>query len=458
MKKIASKILISILFLAGLSLLLYPLVANEWNNYRQKRLISNYDQIVAEKEAAGAIDYEAERKLAEDYNRALLPSILPDSFADVQGPEGDASYMSCLNVAENGVMGTVEIPKINIKIPIFHTTEEEVLETAAGHLEGSSLPIGGADTHAVISAHRGLPSAALFTDLDKMEEGDHFLLHVLEDTLSYEIDKISVVKPEDTQDLAVEDGMDFVTLLTCTPYGVNSHRLLVRGHRVPYEEADFADEKIPLSNMSLHTNYLLWVVVGILVTAIFSFFLYRREKKRKVKPSQQPEGQKPGIQEGKSQAEEGSPSVQEGKSQAEEVAPSTLEGKNQAEEEPPGTQEGKSQAEEEPPGTLEGRNQMEERPPSAQEGKSQAEEEPPSTLEGRNQTEEEPPNVQEGSKTPDSQEAGKGAEAEHAGQTSQGQEAEDWAPKGQPLEEDWSLEGQLTEDWAQEGEQPWEGK
>lgn len=279
MKKNAGKILIILLFLAGFSLLLYPLVANEWNNYRQSRLISDYDQTVAELEASGGLDYAAEKEAADNYNQALLPSILPDSFANAEASEEDAAYMSCLNIAGTGVMGTVEIPKINITLPIFHTTSEEVLETAAGHLEGSSLPVGGENTHAVISAHRGLPSAALFTDLDKMEKTDHFLLHVLDDTLCYEVDKISVVEPEETEDLSVEDGMDLVTLLTCTPYGVNSHRLLVRGHRVPYEPEELLDEKIPLSNMSLHTSYLLWVVVGIMITALFSFFLYKREKR-----------------------------------------------------------------------------------------------------------------------------------------------------------------------------------
>ncbi len=283
MKKKTSKIGIVILFLAGFSLLLYPLVANEWNNYRQKRLISDFDQVIAEKEAAGEIDYLREQEAASAYNQSLLPSILPDAFAKVETAQGDDTYMSCLNIAGNGVMGTIEIPKININIPIFHTTDEEVLETAAGHLEGSSLPVGGENTHAVISAHRGLPSAALFTDLDKLEKSDHFLLHILNETLCYEVDKISVVEPEDTHALEVEDGQDLVTLLTCTPYSVNSHRMLVRGHRVPYNQELLADEKIPLGNMSLHTNYLLWVIVGIFITAVFSFILYKKERKLAVK-------------------------------------------------------------------------------------------------------------------------------------------------------------------------------
>ena len=281
MKKKAGNLVIGIIFLAGLSLLLYPFVANQWNNYRQKQLISGYEQVVSDKEAAEGIDYDAERKKAEDYNEALLPCVLPDSFALAESSGVDPVYMNTLNIAGDEMMGSVEIPKINIKIPIYHTTEEDVLHKGAGHLEGSSLPVGGANTHAVISAHRGLPSASLFTDLDQMKVGDHFLLHVLDETLCYEVDKISVVKPEDTSALAVEDGQDLVTLLTCTPYGVNTERLLVRGHRVPYVEEEVKEEKTVLSGSSLHTNYLLWVFVGLSVTALFVFVLYLKETKLK---------------------------------------------------------------------------------------------------------------------------------------------------------------------------------
>ena len=281
MKKKAGNLVICIIFLAGLSLLLYPFVANQWNNYRQKQLISGYEQVVSEKEAAEGIDYDAERKKAEDYNEALLPCVLPDSFALAESSGVDPVYMNTLNIAGDEMMGSVEIPKINIKIPIYHTTEEDVLNKGAGHLEGSSLPVGGANTHAVISAHRGLPSASLFTDLDQLKEGDHFLIHVLDETLCYEVDKISVVKPEDTSALAVEDGQDLVTLLTCTPYGVNTERLLVRGHRVPYVEEEVKEEKTVLSGSSLHTNYLLWVFVGLSVTALFVFVLYLKETKLK---------------------------------------------------------------------------------------------------------------------------------------------------------------------------------
>ncbi len=283
-KRPISTFIMILFFLAGLSLLLYPFVANQWNNYRQSRLISSYDETVSRMEEEGSVDYEGQWEKAHAYNASLLPSILPDSFAvAAASEEPDQEYMACLNVAGDGMMGMVEIPKISINLPIYHTTSEEVLEKAAGHLEGSSLPAGGESTHAVISAHRGLPSASLFTDLDKLEEGDHFFLHVLDDTLAYEVDKLSVVEPEDTGNLAVEEGEDLVTLLTCTPYGVNSHRLLVRGHRVPYEPAMEEEEKPLLPLGSLHTSYLLWVILGLLVTGGFITGLYTWDKKKKSK-------------------------------------------------------------------------------------------------------------------------------------------------------------------------------
>ena len=281
MRKKLSAMIFSILFLAGLSLLLYPFVANQWNNYRQKKLISNYDNQVAAMEASGQINYRAEWNKAQSYNESLLPSILPDSFAKAAQGDGEAGYMSCLSLTGDGMMGYVQIPKINIKLPIFHTTDEEVLQQAVGHLEGSSLPVGGENTHAVLSAHRGLPSATLFTDLDKMEKGDYFFLYILDDVLCYQVDKITVVEPDQTEDLTVEAGQDLVTLLTCTPYGVNSHRLLVRGHRTPYTGMEEEATPAALIGTSLHTSYLLWVLVGLAVTAVFILFLYSRDVERR---------------------------------------------------------------------------------------------------------------------------------------------------------------------------------
>lgn len=286
MKKKAGNLVICIIFLAGLSLLLYPFVANQWNNYRQKQLISGYEQVVSEKEAAEGIDYDAERKKAEDYNEALLPCVLPDSFALAESSGVDPVYMNTLNIAGDEMMGSVEIPKINIKIPIYHTTEEEVLNKGAGHLEGSSLPVGGANTHAVISAHRGLPSASLFTDLDQMKVGDHFLLHVLDETLCYEVDKISVVKPEDTTALAVEDGQDLVTLLTCTPYGVNTHRLLIRGIRTEYVEPEEEAEETPIQQIA-KVDPVKIMIIGLVAMVIMIIIVYIviRRKSRKTEES-----------------------------------------------------------------------------------------------------------------------------------------------------------------------------
>lgn len=277
-------IAVILLFTAGLSLLLYPLVANQWNSYRQSKLISSYDSQVEQMASRGEIDYEKQWDMAHAYNQALEPCILPDSFAIAEASEENSAYMSCLNLTNDGMMGYIEIPVINVKIPVFHTTEEEVLQKAAGHLEGSSLPVGGEGTHSVISAHRGLPSAALFTDLDKLVEGDHFLLHILDDVLCYEVDQITVTEPENTSALSVEEGKDLVTLLTCTPYGVNSHRLLVRGHRTEYVESAMEEVPKPLFGVSPHTSYLLWVIVGLTVTGIVIGLFYVRDKKRRKKP------------------------------------------------------------------------------------------------------------------------------------------------------------------------------
>ena len=293
MKKKLNIIVIAVLFLAGLSVLLYPFVANQWNSYRQNRLMSSYEEGVAEKDANGEIDYETEWEKARAYNDALTPMILPDSFAVAEASDRDEAYMNCLNINGDEIMGIVEIPKIDVELPIYHTTDEEVLQIGAGHLEGSSLPVGGESTHAVISAHRGLPSATLFTDLDQLAEGDHFLLHILDDTLCYEVDQITVVEPDQTESLSVVEGEDLVTLLTCTPYGVNTQRLLVRGHRVPYDADTVEDEASnSLFGNSLHTNYIFWVAVGLVLTGAFIAVLVIRDRKlqKRVQTDEGPAG------------------------------------------------------------------------------------------------------------------------------------------------------------------------
>lgn len=287
MKSKTSKLMIGIIFLAGLSLLLYPFVANQWNNYRQKQLISSYEQTVSEKDAAHEIDYDAELQKAEAYNEALLPSILPDSFAVAAASDKeDQSYMDALNIAGDEMMGIVEIPKIDIKLPIYHTTDENVLKQAAGHLEGSSLPIGGKSTHAVISAHRGLPSAKLFTDIDQLKAGDKFYIHVLDEVLAYKVDQILPMVDKDDHEtlekaLQIEEGKDQVTLFTCTPYGVNSHRLLVRGTRVPYNGEEDATESVTDSMVKAIQNYyMLYLILGLSIT-ILVIILLRFLSKRK---------------------------------------------------------------------------------------------------------------------------------------------------------------------------------
>ena len=249
---------------------------------KQRRQIAAYQEAQAqmEQERRAALLAEADR-----YNQKLAE--LDISFDMLGEAEKEAllidgkSYDELLLAEDSGVMGYLEIEKIKLKLPIYHGVSEEALEDGVGHLEGTSLPVGGETTPCGFSfGHRGASlGKSFFTDLDQLEIGDHFLIHVLDETLCYEVDQILVVDPEDTSALAVEDGEDLVTLLTCTPYGVNTQRLMVRGHRVPYEEQAVADEQTPLSGLSLHTNYLLWVIVGIVVTGVFILILFIREKK-----------------------------------------------------------------------------------------------------------------------------------------------------------------------------------
>lgn len=221
-------LLILILF-AGLSLLLYPTVSNYWNSFHQSRAIASYTEQVAQ------IDAGAYAKIWEDaqaYNRTLVGKTGRYDMTD----EEREQYDRLLDVSGTGVMGYLEIPSIKCSLPIYHGTGEAVLQIAVGHIEGSSLPVGGSGTHCVLSGHRGLPSARLFTDLDKLVEGDTFLMRVLDETLTYEVDQIRIVLPNELDDLEIEEGKDYCTLVTCTPYGINSHRLLVRGHRVENQE------------------------------------------------------------------------------------------------------------------------------------------------------------------------------------------------------------------------------
>ena len=212
-------------FFIGALLLLYPTISDFWNSFHQSRAIASYAEQVAD------LDENAYDRLWEDariYNKTLGDRM--NRF--VMGEEQKKAYAALLNIADNGVMGYIEIPKVRCNLPIYHGTDEAVLQVAIGHVPGSSLPVGGESTHCVLSGHRGLPSAKLFTNLDELETGDVFMLRVLDETLTYEVDQIRTVLPNELGDLAIVEGEVYCTLVTCTPYGINSHRLLVRGHRV----------------------------------------------------------------------------------------------------------------------------------------------------------------------------------------------------------------------------------
>lgn len=214
-----------LLLLAGVSLLLYPSLSDYWNSMHQTRAIASYAETVSQLDTA---QYDEMWKAAQDYNRSLAQRETAFALTDEQ----KAAYESLLDVSGLGVMGYIEIPGIDCSLPIYHGTEESVLQVAVGHLEWSSLPVGGEGTHCVLSGHRGLPSAKLFTNLDKLAVGDTFLLRVLDEVLTYEVDQILIVEPEQVDALGIVPGEDYCTLVTCTPYGINTHRLLVRGHRV----------------------------------------------------------------------------------------------------------------------------------------------------------------------------------------------------------------------------------
>ena len=225
MKKNLSTILLFLVLFIGLSLLLYPTFSDWWNSMRQTRAINSYSEAVA---AMNTEEYDAIWSAAWDYNHSLVDR--PNDY--LLSEEQQETYNALLDIGQNGIMGYIEIPKIDVILPLYHGTEEAVLQVAIGHLEWTSLPVGGEGSHCVVSGHRGLPSARLFTDLDKVVEGDLVIFRVLDEILTYEIDQILIVEPHKTEALHIEPGQDYCTLVTCTPYGVNSHRLLVRGHRV----------------------------------------------------------------------------------------------------------------------------------------------------------------------------------------------------------------------------------
>ena len=224
-RKHFTTILLVLILLTGVSLLLYPTVSDYWNSFHQSQAIASYVEAVAEIDNT---DYEKMWQEAVAYNEKLKENSGRWTPTDEELEE----YERLLNVSDTGIMGYIEIPKINVSLPIYHGTDEAILQIAIGHIPGSSLPVGGKGTHCVVSGHRGLPSAKLFTDLDQLEEGDLFMMRILDETLTYEVDQVRIVEPEELSDLEIDEDKDLCTLVTCTPYGINSHRILVRGHRV----------------------------------------------------------------------------------------------------------------------------------------------------------------------------------------------------------------------------------
>ena len=277
MRKNLSTIILILIFLVGLSVMLYPSVSDAVNRKHQSRAVASYAEEV---EQLSDADYQTYFDAADAYNRQL--NTTPNAFYK---PDLVSGYAQTLDISGTGIMGYITIPKISVELPIYHGTDEGVLQVAAGHLEGSSLPVGGAGTHAVISAHRGLPSAKLFTNLDELEVGDRFTITVLNRVLTYEVDQTSIVLPTEIDQLLPTEGMDYVTLMTCTPYGINTHRLLVRGKRVETTESQkhirvaadaFRIEPIIVAPI-LAIPMLLAALVGVLVTP----HLRKRSKRRR---------------------------------------------------------------------------------------------------------------------------------------------------------------------------------
>lgn len=271
-RKHISTIFIILIFLVGLGFISYPTVSNLWNQAHQSRAIATYSKQV---EKLDDSENKKMLKAARKYNKSLLKK--SDHWK--LSKKDKKKYESLLDVSGTGIMGYIEIPKIDCSLPIYHGTDEGALQIAIGHLEGSSLPVGGKSTHCVLSGHRGLPSARLFTDLDQMEEGDVFVLNVLGRKLAYEVDQIKVVLPDEMSDLEIVQGKDLCTLVTCTPYGINTHRLLVRGHRTKYIE----ETVVRVQKEAEKKETGIWLLAGggaVFLIIIIIVVVKRRRKRR----------------------------------------------------------------------------------------------------------------------------------------------------------------------------------
>lgn len=272
-----STVLLVVIFLVGLSVMLYPVVSDWWNSRVQSRVVANYQQAVS---GLNKTDEEAILERARKYNRELASLYNP--IVDYEQIPG---YDDILDITGTGVMGVINIPAIGVELPIYHGTSEGVLNIAVGHLQGTSLPVGGRGTHAVISAHRGLPSAKLFTDLDKLVVGDEFTVTVLSTVYTYEVDNIFIVLPSETQNLAIDPGKEQLTLMTCTPYGINTHRLLVRSHRIgtaaaASEEQDKPEVKVLPDAVMVDSLSVVPFVAALPVALLLGWWIFGGRKKR----------------------------------------------------------------------------------------------------------------------------------------------------------------------------------
>ena len=274
-KRDYSNILLVLIFFIGLSVLLYPAVSDWWNSKVQSRAIVDYEAMLKNMTPE---DYTDVFAAADEYNDQIRQIAFPLMYYD-QVP----GYEEALNVTGNGIMGYITIEKLLVELPIYHGTSEAVLNIACGHVQGTSLPVGGPSTHAVLSAHRGLPSARLFTDLDKMEVGDVFTVTVLDRVLTYQVDQILIVKPNEVDELYVKEGEDYCTLVTCTPYGINSHRMLVRGTRVETPEAK-KNIYITTDAYRIDSLILTPIVAAPMLLVLLIILLVRHPKKKEDNP------------------------------------------------------------------------------------------------------------------------------------------------------------------------------
>ena len=279
MKKNVVRIILIVGFCVGLIISLYPLISNIYSRKNQMDVINKYQEDI---EKIDGQEMANELELANAYNRKLNQTIvLTDPFDPSAIDMADDAYYDILNYTDDGVMAHTNIPKIDVNLPIYHGTDSEHMLKGVGHLVGTSFPVGGVDTHAVLSAHSGLSTAELFTNLADLKKGDLFYIHVLDDVLAYEVDKINVVKPDETNDLKIVPGQDYVTLVTCTPYGINSHRLLVRGHRVEYDPDLEKQESKKANNDVWFKEYIKSIVsgIGIIVLIIIFIVVLKRVKR-----------------------------------------------------------------------------------------------------------------------------------------------------------------------------------